>query len=63
VEIKSGKTIHTDWFKSLTRFGSLRGAPTRPGVVVYGGDLLQKRTEGTACGIWDLDRTMTEHLR
>jgi len=62
VEIKSGKTIHTDWFKSLTRFGSLRGEPTRPGVIVYGGDLLQKRTEGTACGIWDLDRTITEHL-
>jgi len=63
VEIKAGKTIHSDWFKSLVRFGSIRGEPTRPGVVVYGGDLRQKRTEGTACGIWDLDRTLTEHLR
>ncbi len=60
IEIKSGKTVHSDWFKGLNYFAELRGESSAPGVLVYGGDLLQKRTAGTVCGVWQMDQVLNE---
>lgn len=54
IEIKSGKTIQSDWFNAFETFANARGGKSREGVVVYGGDEIQRRTRGTVCGIWDL---------
>lgn len=48
VELKSGKTIHTDFFKGLRKFKNIK--PDVSAYVVYGGRELQKRTEGTVLG-------------
>jgi uncharacterized protein len=44
VEIKSGKTIKTDFFKSLNRFEKLASNFTVKKYLIYGGDESQKRT-------------------
>lgn len=58
VEIKSGMTIQSGWFSAFDTFGRLSGSPARSGVVVYGGDEIQRRTHGTACGIWNLTEVL-----
>ncbi len=44
VEIKSGKTIKTDFFKSLNRFEKLANDFSVKKYLIYGGDESQKRT-------------------
>jgi len=43
VEIKSGKTFDADFVKNIIRFNEISGATENAGVVVYGGELMQKR--------------------
>lgn len=48
VEIKSGRTVASDFFRGLTRFGALAGDGSDLGYVVYGGDRAQRRRAGRA---------------
>jgi predicted AAA+ superfamily ATPase len=52
VEIKSAKTIHGDFFRSLAHFAKLN--PRASFYLVYGGEEFQKRTEATVLGFNDL---------
>jgi predicted AAA+ superfamily ATPase len=44
VEIKSGQTVSEDFFKGINFWNKLTG--TKGGFIVYGGDLIQKRSNG-----------------
>ncbi len=48
VEIKSGRTLASDFFRGLAQFGELAGDLGEPGYVVYGGDRVQHRRQGCA---------------
>ncbi len=50
VEIKSGKTIHTEFFKNLTYWMGL--SDTKSGFVIYGGDQNQSRSNGIQVNSW-----------
>lgn len=54
VEVKSGKTISTDAFKGLKSFSSVRTDQGPPGLIVYGGDVVQRRSQGSVCGVWQM---------
>jgi len=54
VEIKAGRTLQAEWFAGLKMAAGLSADFIDHGVVVYGGGDLQRRTAGTACGIWQL---------
>jgi predicted AAA+ superfamily ATPase len=54
IEIKAGKTIHGDWFSGLSRLAKLAPEIESKGIVIYGGNDIQRRTAGTACGIWQM---------
>ncbi|MFN8344168.1 MAG: ATP-binding protein [Spirosomataceae bacterium] len=53
VEIKSGKTINSDFFKGLTYFKKI--VPDAYFYLVYGGDDYQKRSEATVMGLQHLE--------
>lgn len=44
VEIKSGQTVMDDFFKGIRFWNKLTG--TEGGFLIYGGDMLQKRSNG-----------------
>lgn len=46
IEMKSGTTVTGDYFKGLTYWSRLSGAPPEDGIVVYGGDQDQLRSMG-----------------
>ncbi|TAG71051.1 MAG: AAA family ATPase, partial [Runella slithyformis] len=48
VEIKSGRTIQPDFFKSLNYLKKIN--PSTNSYVVYGGDQFQKRSDATVYG-------------
>lgn len=50
VEIKSGTTVATDWFKQFTQFKKVK-RDSLPGMLVYGGEEVQKRSLGTVTSI------------
>ncbi|MEM8584916.1 MAG: ATP-binding protein [Bacteroidota bacterium] len=50
VEIKSGATYRSDYFKQLKWFSELADVPLHPGVVVYGGDEHMEFTYGEVVG-------------
>ncbi len=52
VEIKSSKTIHPDFFKSLKKFSTIK--PDVKSFLVYGGQELQKRTDAIVLGFNNL---------
>ena len=54
VEIKSGRTLHGDWFKSFRKLSALAQEVEPHGLLVFGGNEIQNRSAGTACGIWQL---------
>lgn len=54
VEIKSGKTINTDFFKGLTYFKKIVSQAQLN--LVYGGNEFQKRTEVTVLGMEQLEK-------
>lgn len=57
IEIKSGKTIQPDFFKTLTNFRKIEHKIES--FLVYGGNEYQKRSNATVLGIWDLDSIIT----
>ena len=50
VEIKSGRTITSDFFKNLIFWQSVSG--TAEGAVIYGGDSAQERSNGITVVPW-----------
>jgi predicted AAA+ superfamily ATPase len=50
VEIKSGKTVNQDYFKNLLYWMELSSSEN--GVVIYAGDLDQKRSNGITVSSW-----------
>lgn len=54
LEVKSAKTIHSDFFKSLKHFKKIH--PAVSGYLVFGGKEIQQRTDGTVIGFDNLDR-------
>ncbi|NGM64947.1 ATP-binding protein [Sphingobacterium sp. SGR-19] len=50
VEIKSGKTVHTDFFKNLLYWMKL--SDTKNGFILYGGDQNQSRSSGIQVSSW-----------
>ena len=50
IEIKSGKTINTDFFKNLDYFKKITGFQNS--LLVYNGELAQKRSNGTEVVNW-----------
>jgi len=50
IEIKSGKTITSDYFKGLEFWTKLTGKNT--GAVIYTGNIKQKRTQGISVIPW-----------
>lgn len=54
IEIKSGKTIHSDFFKGLNHFQTLQNNAKK--VLVYGGKESQKRTNCLVLGVNDLEK-------
>jgi predicted AAA+ superfamily ATPase len=53
IEIKSGETIKSDFFKGLLFWEKLSGQSG--GVVVYGGDAEQERSNGLKISSWQSD--------
>lgn len=51
VEIKSGQTVASDFFKELDYWRNLAGQPNGPGVLVYGGEASHTR-KGIAVTSW-----------
>ncbi|WP_394340934.1 hypothetical protein [Pleomorphovibrio marinus] len=52
IEVKSGKTIHPDFFKSLDQFKKIK--PDVKGFLVYGGKESQTRSQAKVVGFHDL---------
>jgi len=50
IEIKSGKTIVTDFFTSLDKWNEIAQTNPQDGYIIYGGDDVQKRNKGTIIG-------------
>lgn len=50
IEIKSGETIVSSFFDSLSKWSSLSGIEAKDGYVVYGGKLVQNRNIGKVTG-------------
>jgi hypothetical protein len=50
VEIKSGRTLHEDFFKNLQFFHKISGNPLEHGWVIYGGSEQQTRSYGNVAG-------------
>lgn len=56
VEIKSGKTVTPDYFKNFDFWNKITG--TTEGTVIYGGDQIQKRSNGTTVLPWNEINTL-----
>ena len=52
IEIKSGQTINSDWLKGLKYWQSLTKQGANDSYVIYGGDDIQKRSEGFIIQGW-----------
>jgi len=50
IEIKSGQTIRSDYFKNLTQWNTMSKNDPENCYVIYGGDLKQKRSSGNLIG-------------
>ncbi|MDV2482733.1 ATP-binding protein [Methanoculleus sp. Wushi-C6] len=55
VEIKSGRTASSDFFKEITYWNGLSGNTPERSFVVYGGDRSQQRAAGQLVGYRDLE--------
>lgn len=60
VEIKSGKTINSDYFKGLRYWSKLTAGDLDNNFVIYGGDQNQKRKDGHVLSWSDLSRALYE---
>jgi predicted AAA+ superfamily ATPase len=62
IEIKSGKTIGSDFFDGLTYWASLTKASSPVGYVIYGGEQNQQRSQGTIVSWRSLEEIFAEPL-
>jgi len=62
IEIKSGKTIASDYFKSLTKWNVMADNDADKSYVIYGGELKQERTAGHLLG-WKESSSLVERIR
>lgn len=60
IEIKSGQTLHSEWFDAFTHLPTGIAEIKRSGLIVYGGTETQRRTKGTACGLWGMNPLLDE---
>lgn len=58
IEIKSGQTIRSEWFAGFERFARTRGKMSQGGIVIYAGEEIQRRSLGTACGVWSINEAL-----
>jgi hypothetical protein len=67
LEIKSGQTINRGWFDNLDKFASLQAGSERTavrnGLIVYGGDELQRRRRVTVTDVWTLEQALPKHIQ
>jgi hypothetical protein len=59
VEIKAGQTVSQDWFRGLRMFRKIRVDSGPPGLIVYAGKQMQRRSEGTVTPL----ETMGQEIR
>lgn len=62
IEIKSGQTIASDFFRPLSRFSQLAGDLAGAGWVVYGGDRTEKRSSATVLPWKKIDNLVKSNL-
>lgn len=61
LEIKSGQTINTNFFDSLTKWNEIAGTNPQNGYLIYGGDAQQKRSAGNVVG-WQHSSNLIEKI-
>lgn len=62
IEIKSGQTVNKQFFSGLDRFSRFAGDRVQGGVLIYGGNRHQSRSDWEVWPVKDLDQ-MTEAIR
>jgi predicted AAA+ superfamily ATPase len=60
VEIKSGQTVSSDWFKGFSVLKKTWSQSSFKGIVVYGGREFQSRSKAVVCGVEDIGRALQE---
>ncbi|MFM7182894.1 MAG: ATP-binding protein [Verrucomicrobiales bacterium] len=60
IEIKAGRTLQNEWFSGIKKLAGLSPEFRDHGLVVYGGEEVQHRSAGTACGLWQLAQVLAE---
>ncbi len=45
VEIKSGETVNSDWFRNMALWNDFAGKVAEPGVLIYGGNRYERRKD------------------
>ena len=63
VEIKSGATVASDWFKNLDAISKIPQVGVDVRLLVYGGDDEQPRTRGHVCPWWLFPLRLSEWLQ
>ncbi len=62
IEVKSGLTIASDYFKGLAQWSKLTGNPADRGYVVYAGDKSSARSQGHVVGWRDLPTIFSNNV-
>ena len=62
IEIKSGETVASDFFNSLTQWNALAQNNPENCYVVYGGELVQERSVGNLLG-WKAAGSLVDEIR
>ena len=61
LEVKSGQTIMTSFFNSLSKWNTITNSDPKNGYVIYGGDAVQKRSLGNIIS-WQVSSELIETL-
>lgn len=56
VEIKAGQTVSQDWFRGVKTFKKVRADKGPPGLIVYGGKEVQRRSDATVVSLGTMGR-------
>ncbi len=63
IEIKSGETINSDYFDTLTSWAQLTDTSPEDGYVIYGGSSEQKRSKGHVMGWQAMNNFIAQHIK
>ncbi|TVR13562.1 MAG: ATP-binding protein [Planctomycetota bacterium] len=63
IEIKSGATVASDWFKNLKVLTDIPQMGVSARMVVYGGNVEQRRSQGHVCPWWLFPLRLSEWLQ